>query len=196
MRSYIFVFIFGIMLISLVSAETETYNQNDIINLQYTCSLGGSIPSNSATFNVTIFNPLGKVVVNNQLATAQGNGKFNYTFQFLNTRTYKVNMACIDGAKSYTDEGNYEITGVGNTLNKGITETSIFMIIALIVAILVFLKVSKFFGSMLIFVIGFAVLFINPNQGYIGWIIIGAGFLMIMYALLKPKKSMGRQIRW
>lgn len=195
MRNIILSLLMGMFLISLVNATTETYNQNQATNLQFICTINGAIPT-APTMNISLFDPKGRVVLDNVATTSQGLGAFNYTFTFTQTGTYKVKMFCWDGTESYSDDGYYEIVGVGNTSNKGVTETSIFMLIALVISILVFLKVSKFFGSMLIFVLGFAILFINPTQGYIGWIIIGAGFLMIMYALLKPQKSQGRQIRW
>jgi hypothetical protein len=123
-------------LVALVSGfaaagDTETYKVNTPTNLQFSCTLNNAIPSGSAVFNVSIYYQNGSYLVNNQRATSQGQGSFNYTTIFDEVSDcYKVKMFCTDGTYSFSDEGCYKInpTGVDQTTSQGIGSLSYLLI--------------------------------------------------------------------
>lgn len=126
------IIMFGMLLLSLVSAETETYPVNKEINLKFTCTLNNAIPDSSAEFNITISYPNGTTYIDNKNATPLGNGAFNYTTTFTELGLYRLQMFCYNGTYSYSDEGYYEITPLGDTLS---TSQSIIYFIFLIASI-------------------------------------------------------------
>ena len=120
----------------LVSGETEVYQIDENIDLKFTCTIDGSIPSASAKYNITINYPNGSTYINEDETTALGNGAFNYTTNFTEFGIYKVQMFCFDGTKSFADEGNYEITKTGQKVGL----SNIIIVIAfLIVGIILFI---------------------------------------------------------
>lgn len=145
MKKLLITLMIGVFLISFASAETETYKVNTSTNLQFTCTLNNEIPTN-ATFNITISDKNGDYLVNNQETQAQGNGAFNYTTTFTKPEIYKVQMFCIDGTYSYSNEGYYDITKTGTTLNTG--EALTYFILA--------------FGVLLLFMISFYFMIVMP----------------------------------
>lgn len=53
---------------------------------------------------------------------------------------------------------------------------------------LMYLKVSKFFGSMAILLLGMGLMYRAGDDGWIGFIVMACGFLMMIYSLTsKPK---------
>jgi len=103
----------GLLLIPLISA-TERYKYNEPTDLQFTCTLNNQIPSGSATFNITIsYLSDGTKLVNNQLATAQGQGSFNYTTTFTQLGTYEIQQFCYDSPYSYSNTEYIEVTPTG-----------------------------------------------------------------------------------
>lgn len=178
-----------LLLIPLVNAEVEQYPVNMPIDLQFVCTLDDAIPSSNTAFNISIYNPGGAIVVNNKQATAQGLGSFNYTYTFTTTGIYQVKMFCYNGTVSFADNSYYNIIGVGNTEDKGLTETTVILILAMIISLFIYQRLSKFFGSMLVFILGFGTLFMIRASGWIAWTIIGSGFLMLIYALVEPKRA-------
>jgi len=98
---------------SFVLAETEVYQIDVESNLQFTCTLNGAIPSELATYNISIYYPNGSVFLENGETTPQGSGSFNYSVVFDDLGIYKVKNFCTDGTYSYSKEGNYKITPSG-----------------------------------------------------------------------------------
>lgn len=135
MKKLILILMF-IYLIGIGSADIETYKANTQTNLQFTCTLNDAIPSETATFNITITDREGNKVVDNQLAEAQGSGSFNYTVTFNKTELYKVQMFCTDGIYSYSGEGFYNITPLGGELTSA--KTTIYIII-FIISLIIFI---------------------------------------------------------
>lgn len=176
-----------IITINMVNA-TEYYTQGETVNLQFICTLDDAIPT-TAEMNISLYNPKGKIVVTNNQTTAQGAGSFNYTFQFLNTGTYTVKMFCYNADYSYAEEDYYEITGIGNTKDKGISETAIFLVLALALSGFMWKYLSRFFGSFMMMILGLGVLFTIKENGWIGWIIFTIGFTSTIYAIITPKKK-------
>lgn len=96
--------------------ETEVVKLNTPTNLKFTCTLNNAIPSPATTFNISISDLQGNYLVNNQQATPQGQGAFNYTATFTQViDCYKVQMFCTDGTYSFSDEGCYKVTPSGFT---------------------------------------------------------------------------------
>lgn len=65
---------------------------------------------------------------------------------------------------------------------------AIYITILSAVSMILYLRVSKFFGSMMIFLTGFGILYKASADGWIGWIILASGFLMMIYALIENPK--------
>lgn len=128
MKKLSLIFLFFFLIIS-VNAETETHIVDTPIDLQFTCTLNNEIPSASAVFNITITDRNGNKLVDNQRATAQGQGSFNYTATFNKTETYKVQMFCTDGTYSFSDEGYYIITPLGGELSTAKATTYIIVFV-------------------------------------------------------------------
>lgn len=108
------------LVLPMVIAETETYKIKEETDLKFTCTLNNAIPTASATYNITVSYQNGSVFIDNKATTSQGNGAFNYTTNFTEVGLYKVQMFCIDGAYSFSDEGFYNITGNGKEAPDGI----------------------------------------------------------------------------
>ena len=106
-----------ILLINLVTAETEIYQVNKDVELKFTCTLNNAIPISTTEFNITINYPNGSYFINNKPTTAQGNGAFNYSTNFDEIGTYKVQMFCYDGTYSYSNEGFYIVTTTGQQVS-------------------------------------------------------------------------------
>jgi len=118
-KQIIFSLMLVFLLVGIVSAETETYKLNQETDLKFTCTLNNAIPTAGATYNITINYPNGSTFINNQDATALGNGAFNYTTTFPEIGLYKVQMFCWDTTYSYSDEGFYDVTESGNKIPEG-----------------------------------------------------------------------------
>lgn len=119
------------LVIPMVLADMEYYKLNQETDLRFTCTLNNAIPT-SATYNITITYPNGSNFINNQQATALGSGAFNYTTNFTEVGTYKVQMFCYDPPYSFSDEGFYTITSNGKAEPEGIVIV-LFSIVFLIV---------------------------------------------------------------
>lgn len=175
------------LLLLMPMVVAESYEVNKQVNLQFICTLNNEIPTD-ADYNITITDPLGNIVVDNQNTTEHGQGSFSYPYTFSMGGAYTIKSFCYDGTYSYSNLEEVEVYGIGNTSSKGITETSIYMIIALIVSGFIWVKISRLIGSMLIFLMGFGILFSISANGWIGWLIIVSGFVMLLYALIEPRR--------
>lgn len=193
MKNKIFLILLLLAVLPLVSAEPEYYKVNQQTNLFMTCELNGATPAAGTEYNITIvYMPTGAILVNNAGATALGSGQFNYTTTFTNQGEYKIQQHCYNSQYSST---NQEIVTVNNTgkAPSGITSTSMILIIAVVVSIFIYLRVSKFFGSFMIFILGFGILFQEPEYGWIGWIVIASGFITLLYSIMSPGKRRRRR---
>ena len=123
-------------LVTLVSADTEIYPVDTLVNLQFTCTLNDAIPSGSATFNLSIYYSNGTALVENDDANSLGSGSFYYPITFTSQGLYKVKMFCTDGTYSYSSEGFYKITYNGEEIS---TEQTYVYILGLIFLVLVIL---------------------------------------------------------
>ena len=94
------------------ATQLATATKSEIIEIN------NAIPSSSTTYNITLSNPEGNIVKSNNETTSISNGAFTFTYNFTQTGLYKVQMFCVDGENSYSDEGYYEITGNGKTAPK------------------------------------------------------------------------------
>jgi len=159
-NSKIFILIvLSLLVLPLVLAETETYQINQNVDLKFTCTSNGEIPSAAATFNITINYPNGSTFIDNKKATALGNGAFNYTVLFRETGLYRVQMFCYDGSIKYSNEGYYDITPTGK-IQTSILDNPILIILGLIGIGLIIFGVVKglswlgFIGSVMFILLG------------------------------------------
>jgi len=187
------IILIGIFLfIPLILADTETYQVNQNVDLRFTCTSSGAIPSGASTFNITINYPNGSTFINNKQTTPLGNGAFNYTTMFKETGLYKVQMFCIDGVSSYSDEGYYDITPTGK-IQTSIFNNPILIVLGVIGMGLLIFGVSKglsfigFIGSVMFLLLGVYIMiygFNNTTDLYtrgVSMVFIGIG-LIFMFA--------------
>jgi len=156
---------------SFVFAETEVYKIGVESNLQFTCTLNGAIPSELATYTISIYYPNGSLFLEDGATTPQGSGSFNYSVTFDELGIFKVKNFCTDGTYSYSNEGNYEITPSGKKIDNDASIS---------IGILYFYVIL---GLGLVF-LGF--LFLNNNSlwiSYSGLIIMLLGFTFLYYDL-------------
>jgi hypothetical protein len=151
--------ILSLLVLPLVLADTETYQINQNVDLRFTCTSNGAIPSAAATFNITVNYPNGSTFINNKKTTTLGNGAFNYTLMFRETGLYKVQMFCVDGSSSYSNEGYYDITPTGK-IQTSISNNPILIVLGIIGIGLIIFGVVKglawlgFIGSIMIILLG------------------------------------------
>jgi len=158
-KQIIFLILIFFLVIPLISAETETYQVNQNVDLRFTCTSNNAIPSSSATFNITVNYPNGSSFIDNKQTTALGNGAFNYTVLFKETGLYKVQMFCYDGSSSYSNEGYYDITPTGK-IQTSISNNPILIILGILgIGIIIFgvikgLSWLGFIGSVMLILLG------------------------------------------
>lgn len=132
------IFLEILIFISLVYAATETYQVNTPIDLKLTCTINNEVPSASTVMLFSLSYPNGTTALSNVTATSQGNGIFNYTYNFPIEGKYHPILVCIDGDKSNSDpNGEYIITPRGDSLD---TSQSLIYVILLIIN-LIFLTI-------------------------------------------------------
>jgi hypothetical protein len=102
------VFTTCLLSLSLCSAETEKQPLNQNVQLKFTCTLNGAIPSASTKYNITLSFPNGSTYLSNVGTTALGNGAFSYDTNFTEQGLYKIQMFCYDGTYSFANEGFYD----------------------------------------------------------------------------------------
>jgi hypothetical protein len=116
---------------SFVVAENAKLGTN---NLQFTCTVNYGIPSNSATYNLSIYYPNGSYLVNNVQAQAKGQGAFNYTVNFPINGDYPVNSFCYDGSNgNFSNHGVYNVSPTGQPLSN--SQSIVFGLIFLVIII-------------------------------------------------------------
>lgn len=89
----------------------QGYEVNTPTSLSFQCTINNALPSDSATFNITIKHlESGVILVNNQNTTPEGNGAFSYPIVFNEAGDYTVFQVCTDGSLNYSSQ---EIIRVG-----------------------------------------------------------------------------------
>lgn len=166
--------------------------QGETLDLKENCFNNNTYCSSLASCNLTVFAPDQRLLVNNQPMQNQL-AYHNYTLtgvQTLDLGVYEATVNCIDNSLTGRETFNFLISTNGYaTQDKDFTESAFFIGIAILLSIVIWFKISKFFGSFMIFIVGLGVLFQTPEYGWIGWIIAASGFIMLIYALLKSGKK-------
>jgi len=145
-------------MLPMVLADTEIYQVNKDVDLRFTCTSNGEIPTGAA-FNISVNYPNGSAFIDNKQASEVGNAIFNYTTYFKETGTYRVEMVCIDGTNKYLSSGYYEITPTG-IRQTSILDNPILLILGLLgIAIVIFAIATGnpfmgFIGSVLFILLG------------------------------------------
>jgi hypothetical protein len=177
-------------LIGLVSAETIPYKIGNN-TLQFTCTVGTSkqIPSNSATYNYSIYFQNGTTLLENKQATPLGQGSFYADVYLPSIETYTTKEFCYDTLGNSSNQESIPVTSTGNSF-------SLKLLIFLFIGGIVFLCLSLFgneeffiFISGLFFLLGGLFMWIygfgDLNNWYtfgIGIIGVGLGILLIFQA--------------
>ena len=69
-------------------------------------------------------------------------------------------------------------------------DIAVYVFIGIAVSLYVYEKLSRFFGSMMTFLMGLGLIYVAPDNGWIGYMVMTCGFLMIIYSLMaKPKRK-------
>lgn len=195
MKLPILLLILSMMTVTVVQAEglqnIGTYQQNSAVRLYQVCDTCTSMNLTLVRVSATQA-PL----VTAQTMTQSGN-EWYYNLAGTYTGTLGTYTYCYEFELSDSTTGNgcltFIIDSQEETVDKGITEASIFLLLAMILSITMYLMKSRIIGGMGIFVSGFGILFRIPQQGWIGWIIIATGISMITVGLLeKPSRRYGR----
>lgn len=126
----IFVFAFGIITSGLVSAET--YKQNQLSNLTMDCLISG-VPQPSATATISIQKVGGDVYVDNVAMTHVSNGKFVYQTTFTDLGDYELTGTCNAGSLNWTGTSSVNVSpsGTSGSSNLGF----FFLVVAIIYAV-------------------------------------------------------------
>lgn len=187
----IFLF-FLISIISNVNATIQdygTFKQGSSINLFQTCD-------NCSYVNISkIISPNTTDLINNVGMNSVGGGSYSFLLKGGNTTSigkYTVLGVGDPSGNMQTFSYTFEITTIGETKTQDVKNDSILLIIVVVIALLIFLKVSKTFGSMIILTIGMGIVYLNAQNGWMGWIVFACGFIGLIYAILGKKVKKGR----
>lgn len=158
-----------------------TFQKGQVITLKQTCESCTYVNISAVTY------PDSRTTILNKAMTKNG---INYNYTFTDTNiggcySYDT-FGDKDGVKAETID--FQIASIGSIEDKGFTQQAFFVGIAMFISILIFLKVSKFFGSLMVMIIGLGMLFMIPQNGWIGWIVFACGFLMTFYSLITPRR--------
>jgi len=172
MKKLLICLMLGIVFISLASASSTSFyvKQHEPYDITFSCT-DDSQPlgfcSTSTNCNITIIYSNSTILVNNQNASNQFNGKFNYSLVSLQTAwngEYTARVGCSGNGLNNSDDFTYEVNPTGKE-GKSINLNPIF----------IFLVVFSF-----IF-IGAGIAIKNPALGFIGSILL---WLSGMYTLI------------
>jgi hypothetical protein len=181
------VLLFSVLLIGIVSAEnpcgsTNDYDgeiqQNKIHTLSQTCDDCSQVNLTSMRY------PNQSVATMNTPLTKS---RQEFTLSFLGTNQlgcYSYGV-CGDKEGSYKCENfDFLVQSQSASSDRGVNTTSVFLLFIIIFGFLIWWKVYKLLGALIVFLSGFGVLFTLTEQGWIGWIIIISGFVMLIDALM------------
>lgn len=114
MKKHILIFIFVLLFIPLVLSET--YKQNEPLDLKTQCIANGTYCSASAYCNITIQYPNASLLINNAKMTNQI-AFFNYTLKDSSTLgNYACTFTCCDSGYCATNSCDFKINGIGYEL--------------------------------------------------------------------------------
>lgn len=72
------------------------------------------------------------------------------------------------------------------------TDVAIYTTLLTAINLIMYIKVSKFFGAMMILVTGMGILYKAPADGWIGFMMMASGFLLVIYSIMSDKKKRRR----
>jgi hypothetical protein len=153
-----------------ISAVEESYKQG-LNTIQLTCTVNNQVPSAGATMNLSFYYPNGSALVNNALATAQGQGSFSYDLTFAELGTYKIKYFCYDGANSFGQEDNLLVTPTGQSFTDAESKINTGAVYFLLALGIIFIAV------------GFVLMRGSFWAGWTGVFFVCIGFVLLYYDL-------------
>jgi len=190
----LFLLVFITTFVSAADTVAYTYKVSNEINVKNPCFNNGTYFSSGATCNITIFDTLNALIVNDQGMTNQLNF-FNYTMDNGNVTwpqgRYRATMVCLDGGKGGSQTFLFDINSNGQSTNTNLT---IFIVLALasvlilLAALLVENEYLGFISGALFVVTGLFVIIYgignwsNMYTDAVGWVTLGLGLLFLLAA--------------
>ena len=173
-----FIFLIGIFQLGTVSAidsaETnQIFKQNSAGEVKFICQdYDSGYCTSAVACNITVVNPNGTVIINNDLAGYKGS-YYGYTLTTNHNKylgTYISTVTCISGANKRVSSFNYLVTSTGDNqgLSSDIWRLSIILILLIVAGIFCFtansfdskryiVKSGLFIGGLLVAVIAVGV---------------------------------------
>ena len=187
-----------LLLMTIVIAdESFVFQQNKIFTLDIAMSNNNLSECTTCTCKISIFYPNGTALIRNAAGTnTDGFCKYSSSSNIMGT--HSVEMISTNGVDHGRATFEIEITPQGDLIKDEFNNTSIFLIIAVLISIFMYFFITKIIGSMGIFITGIGILFNNPQFGWIGWIIIASGIIMLLFSVMdtgKKRKKRYRRIR-
>lgn len=176
----------GIFLIGNVLAldSLGTFENGKTIRITQVCNDATYITISSISF------PNSTTAITETNMTYLGSGEFYY--EFLNTLTNgRYDVRGISNGCENTFATYFEITDNSEMQKENYIGIALIILLGIIISIFIYMKLSRFFGGMLIMIIGFGVLFSASSIGWVGWIIIVSGLLTIIYSIMGNGKGNG-----
>lgn len=124
--------------LSMATAQ-EVYKVNTDVNYKGSCVDG--VLTNGCTCTLSVINPDGTFLVNEETMNDLSNGWYNYTFTPTQLGTYQVSQSCIKGTNSGTETGEIIVSPSGNS---GGSNLGFFFLIVLVIYCIAFIG---FFGK-------------------------------------------------
>lgn len=191
MRKIFLFLMLGMFLISIASAENiGSFNRGQKVEMFQTC--------NNCTYcNMTRLIDLStsNIILSNIIMDRDGT-YYNYTIAGDVSSGMKIGeyKYCYDCGNGYTsDTGCNSFTLKDESMSESNLQNIILIIAVLIFGLFVWRFMTKFLGSMIVFVVGLGLLFTIPSLGWIAWIIIIVGLLMFVDIALGGKKRRRRR---
>jgi hypothetical protein len=187
-----FIFLISLSLVSFVNAAS-IYKIGDPVNLKVSCKNNGTLCSNSAMCNLTIFyEPTGENIIKDVEMT-NSYSYFNYTIPPRSEiGIYKGTMYCIDNGMGGMTPISYELTSTGDTRNWLIfLILGIFSVVLLIVGLYSGNEYVLFIAGGAITITGvYSVIYgvgnvMNVYTRILGLITIAIGLLFLIVSSLK-----------
>ena len=189
--------LFGIIILMtimpLVSAELNTLGTiqtGTCMTVRQTCSSCTGV-------DLSISYPNQSMAVIDTAMTDEGAGLWTYDFcSTAQVGRYDVlGSGDLEGVDTSFESLYFEVKSYKDNITSQ-DNFPMYMLLVLALCIFCYLSISKLVGSMGIFILGFSLLFRESSIGYLAWIIIGIGFIMLIYALMaSPKKGKGNRVR-
>ena len=180
-----FTFLFIILVLPLLPAQDPTFQFNKQFDLKRPCSDRGFFCNGNFECNITLINPVGDVIISNQVMTNNVSYRNITVPQVLNnqlgiiTATESCNNVTNAGLKTF----DVAITADGKEFQAFPNQFVILILALLFVAVGTFndrLRLFKHLGSILLIIIGIITLY--PGYNFINWTTLlgkGLGFVLI-----------------